>query len=384
MKNIVAFCGGRGSESFIKAWNLSQNNNLSLVINAYDDGLSTGRIRDYIPQFLGPSDFRKNIVHYLYSCSDEFKLEIAKILEKRIESKAELIKILDNLEKKVTTPYVGRVYASFIKSINEFLAYEKENVSDFDYSDCAFGNLILAGFYLQNDFDFQRAIDQALNIMEINCQLLTASNENNISLIATTTENEFLGKESLIVNGLYRGSINRLGFMNSDLLHSENAFISGIKSEVEIRKILEKCIVPKPNSKAEKNIISSDILCFLPGTQNSSLFPSYLILHKAIKESKASIKVLVLNLNRDLDMANWQRSDILKNALKNMGDPNNQSRCITHVLINSPSIDSSLLDGPIIELCKQLNILLIPTALLNAQQPNLHSGEILLSTILSL
>ena len=35
------------------------------MINAYDDGHSTGRLRRFIPGMLGPSDFRKNLSHLL-------------------------------------------------------------------------------------------------------------------------------------------------------------------------------------------------------------------------------------------------------------------------------------------------------------------------------
>ena len=56
--NIVLFCGGRGSTALIKEIARWPDANLSLIVNAYDDGLSTGAIRRAIPGFLGPSDFR--------------------------------------------------------------------------------------------------------------------------------------------------------------------------------------------------------------------------------------------------------------------------------------------------------------------------------------
>ena len=59
------FSGGRGTESLTEAFVSHPQIDLSLLVNAYDDGLSTGRLRRFIPGLLGPSDFRKNIAHFL-------------------------------------------------------------------------------------------------------------------------------------------------------------------------------------------------------------------------------------------------------------------------------------------------------------------------------
>ena len=56
------FSGGRGTESLTEAFVSHPQIDLFLLVNAYDDGLSTGRLRRFIPGLLGPSDFRKNIV----------------------------------------------------------------------------------------------------------------------------------------------------------------------------------------------------------------------------------------------------------------------------------------------------------------------------------
>jgi hypothetical protein len=119
----------------------------------------------------------------------------------------------------------------------------------------------------------------------------------------------------------------------------------------------------------------------LPGTQNSSLFPSYQILQKEIQSSRAQAKVLVMNLSRDHDMANWKRSDILSNALFHLGDVSNTNRSVTHVLLNSPSNDLSLLDGPIQEICTELSIVLISKRLANSSSPSVHSGAKIVETL---
>ena len=62
---IVLFSGGTGNTRFVNLINKLPNVELSILVNGYDDGKSTGEIRKYIPGMLGPSDFRKNISHLI-------------------------------------------------------------------------------------------------------------------------------------------------------------------------------------------------------------------------------------------------------------------------------------------------------------------------------
>src|SRR5580700_11287346 len=68
---VAVFCGGRGSATIIRALLKSADVQLALLVNAYDDGLSTGALRNFIPGMLGPSDFRKNFSYLLDLYSDE-------------------------------------------------------------------------------------------------------------------------------------------------------------------------------------------------------------------------------------------------------------------------------------------------------------------------
>src|SRR3982751_504223 len=59
--NVVLFSGGSGTHSITEALLRHKQISLHILINAYDDGHSTGRLRRFIPSMLGPSDVRKNI-----------------------------------------------------------------------------------------------------------------------------------------------------------------------------------------------------------------------------------------------------------------------------------------------------------------------------------
>jgi 2-phospho-L-lactate transferase/gluconeogenesis factor (CofD/UPF0052 family) len=59
--SVVLFSGGSGTHSITEALIRHRQLDLKILINAYDDGHSTGRLRKFIPGMLGPSDVRKNI-----------------------------------------------------------------------------------------------------------------------------------------------------------------------------------------------------------------------------------------------------------------------------------------------------------------------------------
>lgn len=381
MKNVVAFSGGRGSESFLKSWNSTRPFNLNLLVNPYDDGLSTGRIRDFLPGFLGPSDFRKNLVHYLHSSEDANDSYFASILEQRINSLDEAKYLLGRLKSNSSEKNFELQKIRLIEALRKFESYTSTSNNEFDCTDCAIGNLILAGLYLDCNFDFQMAVSELCNIFNSKVGLSSVSNQNNISLVAITSNREFLGREHLIVNGLYTGAVIRLGFIESSKLRDSDFFYSGVRTEVDLSHIEKSFIYPSPGSLAANRLSNADLLCYLPGTQNSSLFPSYQILQKEIQSSRAQAKVLIMNLSRDHDIANWKRSDILNNALFHLGDVSNTNRSVTHVLLNNPSNDLSLLDGPIQEICAELNIVLISKRLANSSSPSVHSGAKIVETL---
>src|SRR5450755_4438655 len=58
---VVLFSGGSGTQSITEAFLKHPQIALTIIINAYDDGHSTGRLRRFIPGMLGPSDVRKNL-----------------------------------------------------------------------------------------------------------------------------------------------------------------------------------------------------------------------------------------------------------------------------------------------------------------------------------
>src|SRR5882757_6477975 len=88
----VVFCGGRGSATLIRELLRWPNVKLTLLVNAYDDGLSTGALRNFIPGMLGPSDFRKNL-SYLFGNYSQAQYALKSLMEYRLPGGPEIEKL---------------------------------------------------------------------------------------------------------------------------------------------------------------------------------------------------------------------------------------------------------------------------------------------------
>ena len=79
--DIVLFSGGRGTQSISEVLLKHPQVSLSVIINAYDDGLSTGAIRRFVPGMLGPSDVRKNLNRMMRCPYGQKKVYIRSVLD---------------------------------------------------------------------------------------------------------------------------------------------------------------------------------------------------------------------------------------------------------------------------------------------------------------
>jgi 2-phospho-L-lactate transferase/gluconeogenesis factor (CofD/UPF0052 family) len=57
--SVVLFSGGRGSGALTRQLVARPGVSLTVAINGYDDGASTGEVRRFLGDSLGPSYFRK-------------------------------------------------------------------------------------------------------------------------------------------------------------------------------------------------------------------------------------------------------------------------------------------------------------------------------------
>lgn len=339
---ISLFCGGRGSSNLIRELVDDTDVELTLIVNAYDDGLSTGEIRRLIPGMLGPSDFRKNLSYLLVPASEDH-LNFQKILEHRlkfggltkfqdlnklgfdnfqnlskllIETDSELSRVFTLLPVKTREKILSLV-ASFLRKVcrQPFEVDTFQNMEDF-----AVGNILLAGAYLQNNKSFSRANDFICSLFDIRARILNVSDENRF-LIALTNQCELIRGEADIVAGKFLGQILEV-FLLREPLSDENQRefekLATLDEKYEYLNQLES--IPNLNTEIKDVLSSSDIIIFGSGTQHSSLFPTYKVLARNnVYPPKSATRIFVSNLEPDLDITGWTGEQLLEGLSRHFG-----------------------------------------------------------------
>lgn len=157
--NVVVFTGGNGNANLIKHLKDLSYVNLSLLINGYDDGLSTGIIRSANQGMLGPSDYRKNFTYILDDFTD-YNRNLKKLFEHRLseEETRALLHNPDELIKKL----IQELYALDRRSENFITRYFElgsQKLLNFTHNfsilnGFSLGNIIIGGIYAEtNDFN---------------------------------------------------------------------------------------------------------------------------------------------------------------------------------------------------------------------------------------
>ena len=347
--NVVLFCGGRGSASIIRELIVRPRIRLSLLVNAYDDGLSTGALRDFITGMLGPSDFRKNL-SYLLDLYSAQQYALQQLLEYRLPTSFDQA-IGDELHRFARTRRLEGLPASLRSMLSEldrpvlvtiaqflleFLDYAEAKDGHFDYADCSFGNLIFAGAYLKTG-GFNAATRELARLCASQAELINVSQGECRTLVALKEdgqilpcEAEIVGKQSPVpIRSIFfferRPTPAELAEIADQTLPEKEAWLKARQTDVQI------------SDEARQALEKADIIIYGPGTQHSSLLPSYRIAADAIQRSPALVKSLVVNLREDHDIPGLRATDLVNKVLTYLGDPENQHGVVTHFLYNKES-----------------------------------------------
>jgi 2-phospho-L-lactate transferase/gluconeogenesis factor (CofD/UPF0052 family) len=309
--DVVIFSGGRGTNTITRSLHKYKNIRMTILINGYDDGLSTGRVRKFIPGMLGPSDFRKNysrLLSYSQKLSDNC---LAELLELRLtsdenETLDDLLKISQKKYQNFTNPLIENLFSNLTiscaykisKAINDFINYfDKTDKSLFSFIDMSLGNLIFTGIYL-NHHDFNGALKEFTQISKIKHNILNITDGECLVLTAITKSNKFIQDEASIVNNQFKSKIDEIYLLTNEKLNT-------IKRDKVTKKILQKeKALPLICKEAQISLSTADIIVYGPGTQNSSLFPSYLTqgVCESISENLAAEKIFISNVAKDKDI----------------------------------------------------------------------------------
>jgi len=390
--NVSLFCGGRGSSAITRELLRWPNVNLSLLVNAYDDGLSTGELREFIPGMLGPSDFRKSLSHLLdlYS-SHQYALQ--KAIEYRLPidfSKTDLKHLEDFCShprrSNLLTAELGAIFLELDREVRtrfcfymaEFFKYYRSSGKTFRFGDCSLGNLLFAGAYLHHDRDFNAATRHLSKLLCSQAQLINVSKGDNCTLVALKEDGQILYRESEVVGPQSSNRIDTIFLLRQPLTAEERESLEGLSFQQKRARLHELEVKTEISEEAREALLSSHVIIYGPGTQFSSLMPSYKVfgLPEAVRKSQAVLKLMVANLKSDHDIQGLTVVDVANKLLEFVGDPKNEGTFITHILYNrnAPYVPNGFLLSSSGSEAKQAPAAVIESDFENPVNSNVHSG----------
>ncbi|HQR32085.1 MAG TPA: 2-phospho-L-lactate transferase CofD family protein [Blastocatellia bacterium] len=357
MVKVVLFSGGRGSRVLSRQLINHPQVKLTLAINGYDDGASTGEVRRFLGDSLGPSDFRKNasrMAHELKTCQQELidLLDIRLPVGCSADEGLAALKLLSGQTTTTTTAWQNELLAKQARlneSARRLLAdrlrrFERELLEgkrQFSFSDCAVGNIVFAGCFLETGRSFNAAITDYCALLGVPDGLIeNVTDGENACLVALNLESQLLATEAEIVSANRRNHIKDIYLFDRILTSEEERWASQADSKELGEFIRRRTRVPAINPRLLDRIAEADLIIYSPGTQHSSLFPSYLTpgLGEAIARNLKAMKLLITNLQEDAEIPDSSAVDIIERAVYYLKDRNTKpipTPClITHYLLN--------------------------------------------------
>ena len=332
---VVVFSGGRGSGALVRQLVSRPGVGLTLAINGYDDGASTGQVRRFLRDCLGPSDFRKNASRL----ARELKTAppaLIDALDQRLPVDISARDAMDRLAALVRcAPAIAPAVAAFTR--------EYERAGAFTFADCSVGNIVFAGGYLAAGRDFNRAVDDYCATLGLAPGLIeNVTDGRNAHLVALDANGRLLRTEEAIVDGRRQNTIDRLFLIDAVPSEAEAERIERLPREEAIAELVRRRAELRLNPRLARKIAAADVIIYAPGTQHSSLFPSYMTagLGDAIGSNLRAIKLLLTNIQTDAEITGSTAVDLVDRALHYLAQGTSAALpapcLITHYLMNEP------------------------------------------------
>jgi 2-phospho-L-lactate transferase/gluconeogenesis factor (CofD/UPF0052 family) len=349
---VIVFSGGRGSGALVRLLSANPNVDLTVAINGYDDGKSTGEVRRYLGNCLGPSDFRKN-ASTIAATTKSCPAALVELLDHRLPepcSREDALAALRSIEPGApaagaaaarVAALAAQLPAETRAALREALgAFERDLATgrdQFNFTDCAVGNLVFAGHFLLAGRDFNGAVDRYSALVGVpQGVIMDVTDGANAVLVALDRSGALLASEADIVDAGRRNHIQEIYLVDAPLKETEG-------SEADLRAAIaahEKTL--RLNPALLPRIDQADLIVYAPGTQHSSLLPSYMTpgLGSRIARNLRAAKVLVTNIHEDAEIPDASAVEIVEKALHYLREKGTNplpAPClISHYLINDP------------------------------------------------
>lgn len=406
MIRIVNFCGGRGSNSIVRELLKHQHVRLTNVINAYDDGKSTGAIRKFF-RMLGPSDIRKNQMVMMNGVSQQdaalqsfvrFRFPSGISHRKGVETIQALIagasdefhlsSLLDGLDLRRKSRIVAYL-SSFLENV---ALYERVLGEEFPYGDCSLANCMYAGAFEMHDRDFDLTVNQVGKLFNMRGETITNSGENR-HLVAIRENGLIMNSEAEIVESRANVRIHDIYIVDRPLSEHEKRNLDALELPEKVRYLQRFSRNPVVSSHCADAVKEADIILYSPGTQHSSLYPTYMTrnIGELVRRNTDAMKVFVANIGEDYETPAYTVSELVEGALKRLksSDPEDHTsrEYIHYVLANNgfhktDHLSKYIRHNP--EKVEELGVTCISGDFEHPDDPGKHNGAALVNRLFEL
>lgn len=361
---VVVLSGGRGSLALhfglrrqLRARDTSHS--IVSIVNAYDDGKSTGAVRKLVPGgMLGPSDVRKlQFAQFECAGGDPATARLFDYRIKRHDSSVPL-SLRSVAAGRLLDDELGflirGVPDNIRKLVQEALSYIVRT-PDFDtlrFDDFSFPNLVYAGLAGLNSNDLQAAEAQIRRELGI-CDAVLLNSRENLYLCGLTEGGEVLADEASIVDYSGPAPIYEIFLAPLPPSPSQLAALAALDGfEARLRFMRSNfSAYPTLSLPARDALLDADLVIYSAGTQHSSLYPTYMTrgLSDALCRSKA-VKVMVTNIRHDNEIPDFRAADIVRQAIFYLNEKGRQSfaasSLIDALIVNDPRDSAPTLVRP--------------------------------------
>lgn len=356
---VVVFSGGRGSGVLSAELLRDPRIALTLAINGYDDGASTGEVRRFLGDSLGPSDFRKNasrLASILRTCPPA----LVEILDRRLPvgvTRDAAVAALRVVGRGSPTAGAGdsgmaelrdrldpTARAALASRLEAFECELRRTGTPFDFSDCSVGNLVFAGSFLTRGRDFNAAVADYCELLRLPAGMIeNVTDGANAHLVAIDADNRLLGTEAEIVNGASR-RIREIFLLDRPIEAAERDRLNAGPVAATLALLARHATPVRPNPALLARLAEADLIISAPGTQHSSLFPSYLTpgIGPTIAGNLKALKLLITNIQQDAEIGDASAVELVDRAVYYLREKGKHGSIptpclITHFLINDPA-----------------------------------------------
>jgi hypothetical protein len=307
-------------------------------------------VRRFLGDALGPSDFRKNASRFARlrrTCPPA----LVDVLDRRLPGEAsidDLDALAGQLDGAPGAPdafrTIGAARAAVAARLRTFVGEYRREGRPFDFRDASVGNFVFAGGFLANGRAFNAAVDDYCALVGLPAGLIeNVTDGTNAFLVAQDEDDRLVGSEEEIVDARRSARVREIFLIDRPLGAGERAELAKLPADALRRFLESRTVRPPINPRLRPRLAEAHLIIYAPGTQHSSLFPSYLTpgLGDVIASNLEAIKLLVTNIQEDAEITGRTAVDLIDRAvfyLREKGQLSIPTPCvITHYLVNDPA-----------------------------------------------